>query len=430
MSNSLNNPWDTSKLKHMKIEDDDETTAKYASIGTILQPYEAEMLIEKLKKFSIHEIGNSEWIEQHRVLERINMQAHASALSNSDEYVLETLLTFDKIEVIIHELLIIEIWKEYVYPHLLDRLAGKNSMRIYFILYHEATLVNLLEVVLYHKHIIEANGDKMFELVDYCARKLTRLNSGYDFRSQEPSTATAAKTAIEFAKDLESKSPIDELTKHFTEIEFQVCISAVGLARFLCEHAEVLPLNIISRINDTHDFLVLLLPLIENPPWTRRIQGKWQKLIDHKWKEVAPIDLLKVTKLEGQPWISVFHLLGKQVFRERYFLNSFRKGQLLRVRKYINEVMLDQLPFLADIQRFMDELAIADMNEAPSLTSGGFMFQQVAILRESLMKGKNWENIAEEQCREVFTMRDQDDQDLKKLAEIYSDDAIENIVYP
>ena len=56
--------------------------------------------------------------------------------------------------------------------------------------------------------------------------------------------------------------------------------------------------------------------------------GKWQKLVDFRWEEVKPIDLLKITKLEGQPWISLYHLMAKQVFRERYHINSFRKGQV------------------------------------------------------------------------------------------------------
>jgi hypothetical protein len=42
-------------------------------------------------------------------------------------------------------------------------------------LYHEATIVNLLEVVLFHKHACVACGDAIVELVDYCHRKLTYL---------------------------------------------------------------------------------------------------------------------------------------------------------------------------------------------------------------------------------------------------------------
>lgn len=66
---------------------------------------------------------------------------------------------------------------------------------------------------------------------------------------------------------------------------------------------------------------------------------------------------------------------GNQV-RQRYHFNSFRKGQLLRVRKYLNEVMLDQLPFLADVQRFIDELTVADVPE-PTAAPATLLLEQV-----------------------------------------------------
>jgi len=184
-----------------------------------------------------------------------------------------------------------------------------------------------------------------------------------------------------------------------------------------------MPLSVVSRITDTHDFLLLFVPLIENPPWTRRLNsGKWQKLVDHKWTEVKPIDLLKITKLEGQPWLAVYYLLAKEVFRERYYLNSFRKNQLLRVRKYINELMLDQLPFLADIQRYMDELAVTEVPEPTSLGNSVFLFQQVAVMREAIQKGKKWPEVAQLQIETVFTMTDKNDKDLLMMADLYSDD--------
>lgn len=42
--------------------------------------------------------------------------------------------------------------------------------------------------------------------------------------------------------------------------------------------------------------------------------GKWEKLVDQNWKEVPPIDLLKITKLEGQPWLGLYALVGKMTY--------------------------------------------------------------------------------------------------------------------
>ena len=422
--------------KRMAIEE--EVDASLVNAPPIVDAVEAERLVEGLRKFSVEEVGSSSWMEQHRNLERLNLQAHQSARSNSDEYVLEALLTFDKVETLLHDLLLIEAWKENVYPELLDRVAGRNTMRVYFVMYHEATLVNLLEVLLYQRHFCEAGGERMIELVDYCARKITRLQSGYDFRQHSPQSAgksadpdpTAAARLL--SDELANRPPQEELAQHLTEIEFKVCISACTLARFLCEHADAMPLSVAGRITDTHDLLVLLIPLIENPPWTRRLDsGKWQKLVDYKWAEVKVIELLKITKLEGQPWLAVYHLLAKETFRERYHLNTFRKGQVLRLRKYLNEVMLDQLPFLADVMRYMDELAIMEVPEPGSSIGGGsqnsaFLFQQVAVMREGVLRGKDWPCIADEQMRSVFTMTDRDDKDLKAMADVYADDLAED----
>jgi hypothetical protein len=247
------------------------------SAPPIVDPLEAERQVESLRKFNIEEVGSSAWMQQHEKLEKLNLQAHQSAMTQSDEYILESILTFNKLEVLIHDLLIIEAWKEFLYPLLSDRLAGRNSMRTYFIFYHEATVVNLLECFLYHKHVCEAGGEKILELVDYCARKLSRLNGGYDFRNLDSVaksfSGATADSAKDFATALESRTPIEELTQHFTEIEFRVCISATSVARFLCEHADVVPLSVLSRITDAHDLLMLFVPLIENPPWTRRLDN-------------------------------------------------------------------------------------------------------------------------------------------------------------
>eukprot|EP01032_Pedospumella_encystans_P013624 gene13624-15674_t len=134
--------WDTSGVKHMKIEDE---VLPASNVAPILDHMEAERYVESLKKFDISEVGTSQWMEQHRKFEKLNIQAHQNAMTNSEEFILASFLTFNKLDTLLHDLLLIEIWKESVYPLLLETLAGRNNMRLYFILYHEATLINLLE---------------------------------------------------------------------------------------------------------------------------------------------------------------------------------------------------------------------------------------------------------------------------------------------
>lgn len=59
--------------------------------------YEAEVLIEVLQVFQIEQYGSKEWNRQDETIQRLNMQAHINAIMRSDEFIMESLVTFDKL---------------------------------------------------------------------------------------------------------------------------------------------------------------------------------------------------------------------------------------------------------------------------------------------------------------------------------------------
>jgi hypothetical protein len=73
------------------------------------------------------------WMRQHETLEKLNLQSHHNASTNSDEFVMENVLTYDKLEVLLRELLSVEAWVENVLPKLLPHLTQRNSLRVYFV---------------------------------------------------------------------------------------------------------------------------------------------------------------------------------------------------------------------------------------------------------------------------------------------------------
>ena len=75
----------------------------------------------------------------------------------------------------------------------------------------------------------------------------------------------------------------------------------------------------------------------------------------------------------------------------------------------------------------MDELSIA---EAPPSSSGpsAFLFEQVAVERERLLKGKDWSKIADDQMKHTFTMTDRDDSDLRRMIDLYVDDKNDAVI--
>ena len=63
-------------------------------------------------------------------------------------------------------------------------------------------------------------------------------------------------------------------------------------------------------------------------------------------------------------------------------------------------------------------------------SSSAFLFQQVSRIREGLIKGTDWDKLADKQIQEIFIMTDATDRDLTKMADLYSDELSENVLEP
>ncbi|RHY59484.1 hypothetical protein DYB38_009482, partial [Aphanomyces astaci] len=80
----------------------------------------AEYMIENLTPLPLQSMGSAEFMRLHGDVEKLNLQAHQSAKLKSDNFVVESLLTFKKLPVLIYNLLANELWKEKVFPTLAD----------------------------------------------------------------------------------------------------------------------------------------------------------------------------------------------------------------------------------------------------------------------------------------------------------------------
>ena len=236
-----------------------------------------------------------------------------------------------------------------------------------------------------------------------------------------------------------SQSSIDDIKYNVLETEFQTTVKATSLARYICEHFDSFPISIQSRIINTHDYLMLFIPLIDEPPWSRRRNKSnnqssngeneivWEKYIDQEWKEIRPCDLLQITQCEAQCWIAVFYLTcGSAKCNEQYGLNTYRKEQILRIQKFLNEYLMDQIPILVDVTRYLNELSLMSVPDiSRSGTSGSGMamlMEQIDQVRESVLKsckGK-LDQVIEFQIESIFSkLTDATDEDLRLIATIY-----------
>ncbi|KAK2161259.1 hypothetical protein LSH36_119g01005 [Paralvinella palmiformis] len=307
------------------------------------------------------------WRQQHEYIEKLNMQAVLSASQQEDEFVKEFLMTYEKIPVLIHKLIVVEIWKEHIFPELVDlEMKSEVMFPIYMVLYHEAILANLLETVLFHQEVASSAEDSALDLTDYCYRKLSHLIAN-------------------------------------------------------------LPLSTTTRILNIHDCPVLLIQLIEKPPWTREKNGQLEKYFDNKWTVVAAEDRFKLTKIEGQVWLALYQLLMNEDCQHKYELNPYRKNVILKLRSYLTEVMLDQIPVLVNLRKYLEQLSMME----PPAARKELLLEQVPEMRENILsfyEGK-WKELAEKQSKKYFNPSKEELRvQAKRWADMYNFDVLENLI--
>nr|KAF6476974.1 zinc finger MYND-type containing 10 [Rousettus aegyptiacus] len=336
----------------------------------LLLPGEADVLVRELCSFPLREMGSGGWNQQHENLEKLNMQAILDATASQGEPIQELLVTHRKIPTLVEELIAVEMWKQKVFPVLcrLEDFKPQNTFPIYMVLHHEASIVNLLETVFFHKEVCESAEDTVLDLVDYCHRKLTILvaRSGHGGSPEE--------------EESQYSTPMKELQKQAELMEFEITLKALSVLRYITDCVDSLSLSALSRMLSTHNLPCLLVELLEHSPWSRREGGKLQQFEGGCWQTVAPSEQQKLSKLDGQVWIALYNLLLSPEARARYCLTSFAKGQLLKLRAFLTDTLLDQLPILADLQGFLAHLALTE----PQPPKKDLVLEQVPEIWERL----------------------------------------------
>ncbi|XP_036247154.1 zinc finger MYND domain-containing protein 10 isoform X2 [Molothrus ater] len=323
-----------------------------AAVPGPLPPAEAEALVRALQGSELRDIGGQGWLRQHEYVEKLNMHGILSASAGQEQLLTELLVSHAKIPVLIGELISVEIWKHKIFPVLcrLQDFKPRSTFPIYVVLHHEASIINLLETVFFHKEICESAEDSILDLIDYCHRKLTLL-------AARSTTAPAAELP---AEPLASPSSMQELQKQAEVMEFEISLKALSVLRFITDQLDSLPLSALTRMLNTHNLPCLLVELVEHCPWSCWEAGQLKKFENGTWHVVPPEDQVKMTKLDGQVWLALLNLLLSPECQRKYRFDGFNKSQLLKLRAFLTDVLIDQLPNLVEMQRFLSYLAVTD----------------------------------------------------------------------
>ncbi|XP_040264492.1 zinc finger MYND domain-containing protein 10 isoform X2 [Bufo bufo] len=332
---------------------------------------EAEGMVRSLQTSPLRDTGSGGWLRQHEYIEKLNMQAILSASTGQEEMIKDLLVTHRKVPVLIHDLISVEIWKQKVFPVIcrLQDFQPRSTFPLYMVVHHEASIINLLETIFYHK----------------------------------------------------------ELKLQAEALDFDIALKCLSVLRYVTDHTDSLPPSVTTRLLNTHNLPCVLVELLHSRPWSRRMKGQMQKYESGRWLSVPAEDQPKMTKLDGQVWISLYNLLLRAECQRKYHIDGFIRGQLLKLRSYLTDLLIDQLPNLVDLQRFLSHLSVSEA--APPKKE--LIIEQVPEVWDSVVRENSgkWKAIAKHQVKQAFSPSDSELRlQAQRWAQTYNMEVMEALV--
>ena len=380
--------------------------AKY--LNDLMTQFESEEIIsKKIKEISFETIGSPEFIQHHAYLNKLNMQEMKNILTGGEDIIMTQFIDHDKLKLLIKELYTVNTFKEKVYPTIKDKIIKLCSIKTYFILYHEAVLVNLIENFLYSITACQAAEDYLVDVIEYAYKMISKyvaykmknpddtLNYGNNSSlfgnnkvDEELSLEEKIKKINEQVKDKEND--IKEMEEKFKEIEFGIAMSCINILRFISDHLEQLPFPVRHHMMNVKDVPILFVTLMELRPWRRKVmkyneKSKKKEEIEEIYENNNWTNLIihKFPKLEAQVLITIYNLVMNQDNNKKYEITEYRQNQLLRLRKYFTEVLYDQIPQMMNLYRSLENMSL--MTYSNTLTVNPFIVEMVPILSGNKM---------------------------------------------
>ncbi|KAH8315709.1 zinc finger MYND domain-containing protein 10 homolog [Drosophila kikkawai] len=334
-------------------------------------PEELYLFVESIRPFQVRDVGTSKWLEVHEMVIKLSQQAALELAQNREEEVKEFLISRDKLRLLIHEAYCVTLWKTRVLPHLLEIDPNPQAtFLIYTVLYHEASVVALLDMCLYHPSGCETLQESVMDLVDYCAQAVAQVIGLVSMGYHENESKMDVDEAV-----------LTELERQKRDLIYKIGLRCISILNYLADNLALFHLSAARRMLVTHDIPWLMVDVLCFRPWQRKTSKGLQKFIDEKWTNVE--DSAKIVKPEAQAWFCVRQLLLNAQAMENYALNEARCQQLSKLLGLMHETLLDQLPPLIDLKQFLSRLTLSGNTASKQQT---LLLEDVPQIQEELMK--------------------------------------------
>eukprot|EP00796_Vickermania_ingenoplastis_P008372 gene8372-5861_t len=327
--------------------------------ASIISPVEAELAIRELQPIPLSEMASEKWKAQRVAVERLNMCTHSNAVKKVDDCVKSFLVEHEKLPVLLHELLSAEVYRQRVLPNIMEAVAT-NPTAPYLYCNYESILVNLLECVCFYEEVITGFGDDILELIDYCWRQIYRLFSDPKVNQVQP---------ILSAEEMKNETPLQHLEKQLYSSQITRAMSCISILWFIIDRLDDLPMSAMNAILIKNDLPVGLSEVLLLQPWIRRSATSQQKYKNSEFVDAPGDEMMRVCTPEAHTWFCLHHLLCNRDCRTKYTYTQHKKESILRIRRFLNETLVDQIPALQSVQRALEELSFL---EPPSGTEEKF----------------------------------------------------------
>lgn len=382
------------------------------SNASVYSTVEAELAVRELTPIPLSEVGSEKWKSQRETVERLNLCSHSNAVKKVDDCVKTFLVEHERLSVILHELLVAEVFRQRVLPGLMDAVTA-NPTAPYLYCNYESVLVNLLECVCFYEEVVLGFGDDILELIDYCWRQVFPLFSDSKINQvQAPPTA----------EELKKETPLEHLEKQLYHSGITRAMSCLSILWFVIDRLNDLPMSATNAILIKNDLPVGLSDVLLLQPWTRRSATLQQKYRNNEFADAPGDEIMRVCTPEAHTWFCLHHLLCDRDCRTKYTYTQHKKEALLRVRRFLNETLIDQIPALQSVQRALEELSFL---EPPSGTEEKFrntlVIEQVPRIMGAIDNGSvNWKK-EQERMNRLLRNPNEISRDAARLAMLFDD---------
>ena len=100
-------------------------------VEDLLSDLELNHILSSLRASPLEWVGNEAWSRQMSMLEQLNVQAAVEADRGGEERVRDALVEAKKLPILVHELLLLELWRLDVLPRIMKLGQPTSSFQVY-----------------------------------------------------------------------------------------------------------------------------------------------------------------------------------------------------------------------------------------------------------------------------------------------------------